>query len=61
MLITERIKGVPAEATCSSCPGTVFRACEVIGEMPEEGERTLKSLFDQHFQVVHEEKRSTHR
>lgn len=61
MLITERVKGIPAEATCSSCPDTIFRTGEVIGETAEEGELTLKVLFDHHFRAVHEEKPSTHR
>jgi len=58
MLITERIQGIPAEATCRSCPETIFRTGEDIVETAEEGERTLKDLFDHHFRTVHEEKPS---
>jgi hypothetical protein len=61
MLITERVKGIPAEATCSSCPDAIFRTGEVIGETVEEGECALKGLFEHHFRAVHEEKPSTHR
>jgi len=56
MLIIERIKGVPAEATCSVCPRIIFRTGEDTVETADEGERTLKELFDHHFRIVHEEK-----
>jgi hypothetical protein len=58
MQITERINGIPVQATCTSCPETTFYAGAKSGDTAEESERTLKDLFDHHFRTVHEEKPS---
>jgi hypothetical protein len=60
MLIIERIKGIPVQAACSSCPETTFHAGAKTGATAEESERTLQDLFDHHFRTVHEEKPSRH-
>ena len=61
MQITERINGIPVQATCTSCPETTFYTGAKSGDTAEENERTLKDLFDHHFRTVHEEKPSRHR
>jgi hypothetical protein len=61
MLIIERIKGIPVQAACSSCPETTFHAGAKTGATAEESERALQDLFDHHFRTVHEQKPSRHR
>jgi hypothetical protein len=53
MQVTERINGIPVQATCSSCHNTTFHAGSKIGGTAEENERTLKALFDHHFETIH--------
>jgi len=52
--VTKWLGDIPVEASCSVCPGVVFRA-KGSGHRPnrEEFQKSIQAQFDEHYKAVH--------